>query len=365
MREAEANDDKEIDKRIAMRVLTTLPQEDLRKVSDAARQAEAAGFDGLITQENRNDPFLSLGVAAVATETIGLATAVAIAFPRSPMVMANAAWDLQIASRGRFVLGLGPQIRAHNEKRFSVPWVAPISRLREYVQALRAIWAAWEKGERLRFEGQHYTFTLMTPNFVPPSLGLPMVPITLAAVGPKALHLAGQVADGVVLHPFSTRRYHEEVVLPSLRDGLTESGRDFDRFEISGGGFIATGPDEAAVARMFEWVRTRVGFYGSTPAYWPVLEIHGLGDLGRKLNALSKQGRWSEMTASITDEVVHLFAAVGTHKQIAQAIEQRFAGLSDAVFASINSAVPSDLPSEVLTDIHRISTRFKGFKTEW
>ncbi|HVN29571.1 MAG TPA: TIGR03617 family F420-dependent LLM class oxidoreductase [Candidatus Binataceae bacterium] len=348
-----------------MRVLTTLPQEDLRKVPDAARRAETAGFDGLITQENRNDPFLSLGVAAVATQKIGLATAVAIAFPRSPMVMANAAWDLQIASRGRFALGLGPQIRAHNEKRFSVPWFTPISRLREYVDALRAIWTAWEKGERLRFEGRHYTFTLMTPNFVPPSLGLPKVPITLAAVGPKALRLAGQVADGVVLHPFSTRRYHEDVIMPHLREGLAESGRELDHFEISGGGFIATGPDEAAVARMFEWVRARVGFYGSTPAYWPVLEVHGLGDLGRKLNDLSKQGKWTEMTSSISDDVVRLFAAVGTHREIAQAIERRFAGLSDAVFASVNSAVPSDLPADVIADIHRIPTRFKAFKTAW
>jgi probable F420-dependent oxidoreductase len=280
-------------------------------------------------------------------------------------VVANAAWDMQVASRGRFVLGLGPQIRAHNEKRFSVPWVAPISRLREYVQALRAIWTAWEKGERLRFEGRHYTFTLMTPNFVPPSLGLPMVSIALAAVGPKALRLAGEIADGVVLHPFSTRRYHEEVILPRLREGLAESGRSLEHFEVSGGGFVATGPDDAAVARMFEWVRGRIGFYGSTPAYWPVLELHGLGDLGRKLNALSKQGKWGEMTASITDEVVQLFTATGTHSQIAQAIERRFAGLCDAVFASVNSAVPSDLPSDVLAQIHEIPVRFKGFRTAW
>lgn len=348
-----------------MRVLTSLPQEDLRKVPQAARDAEAAGFDGLMTQENRNDPFLALGVAAVATDRIGLGTAVAIAFPRSPMVVANAAWDLQVASRGRFVLGLGPQIRAHNEKRFSVPWVAPISRLREYVRALRAIWTAWEKGERLRFEGRYYTFTLMTPNFVPSSLGLPMIPIALAAVGPKALRLAGEIADGVVLHPFSTRRYQEEVILPRLREGLVESGRGLDHFEVSGGGFIATGRDGAAVARMFEWVRSRIGFYGSTPAYWPVLELHGLGDLGRELNALSKQGKWSEMTASISDEVVQLFTATGTHSQIAQAIERRFGGLCDSVFASVNSAVPSDLPPDVLAEIRKIPVRFKGFDTAW
>ena len=348
-----------------MRVLTTLPQEDLRKVSDAAREAEQACFDGLITLENRNDPFLALGVAAVATEKIELGTAVAIAFPRSPMVVANISWDLQVASRGRFVLGLGPQIRPHNEKRFSVPWKAPIGRLREYVLALRAIWTAWEKNTKLRFEGEHYTFTLMTPNFVPPSMGLPMTPITLAAVGPKALQLAGEVADGVRLHPFCTRRYLEEIVMPQLRDGLNKNGRSLEHFEVTGGGFIATGSDDAAVARMFEWVRTRIGFYGSTPGYWPVLELHGLSDLGHKLNALSKQGKWDEMTSSISDDVVHLFAAVGTHKEIAGAIEQRFGKLSDAVFASINSTIRSDLPSDVLADIRRIPVRFKGYKVAW
>lgn len=348
-----------------MRILTSLPQEDLRMTATAAQEAEAAGFDGLMTQENRNDPFLALGVAAVATQKIGIGTAVAIAFPRSPMVVANAAWDLQVASRGRFVLGLGPQIRPHNEKRFSVPWVAPISRLREYVAALRAIWTAWEKGEKLRFEGQYYTFTLMTPNFVPPSLGLPMVPIALAAVGPKALRLAGEVADGVHLHPFCTRRYQEEVVLPCLREGLESSGRSLEHFAITGGGFIATGADDEAVAKMFEWVRMRIGFYGSTPGYWPVLELHGLGDLGRKLNALSKQGKWAEMTSAIPDEVVHLFAAVGTHKEIASVIAQRFGGVSDAVFASVNSGVRSDLPPDVLADIRRIPVRFTGYKTAW
>jgi probable F420-dependent oxidoreductase len=348
-----------------MRVLTSLPQEDLRRVPAAAREAEQGGFDGLITLENRNEPFLALGVAAVATEKIELGTAVAIAFARSPMVVANTSWDLQVASRGRFVLGLGPQIRPHNEKRFSVPWTAPIARLHEYVLALRAIWTAWEKGQKLRFEGEHYRFTLMTPNFVPPSMGLPMTPITLAAVGPKALRLAGEVADGVRLHAFCTRRYLEEVVLPRLRDGLNQSNRSLEHFEVSGGGFIATGPDEAAVDRMFEWVRTRIGFYGSTPGYWPVLELHGLGDLGRKLNVLSKAGKWTEMTDSISDDLVHLFAAVGTHKEIAATIERRFGNLSDAVFASINSTIRSDLPPDVLADIQQIPVRFKGYRTAW
>jgi probable F420-dependent oxidoreductase len=348
-----------------MRVLTALPQDDLRLVADAARAAEAAGYDGVLTMENSHDPFLAHAVAAVATERVELGTSVAIAFPRSPMVTANLCWDLQIASRGRFVLGIGPQIRPHNERRFSVKWSPPVPRLREYVQALRAIWTCWEKGERLRFEGAHYTFTLMTPHFVPASIGMKMVPITLAAVGPHSLRLAGEVADGVRLHSFCTRRYLADEVLPRVTEGMARTGRSMAHFEITGGGFIATGPDDAAVAKMFEWVRQRVAFYGSTPGYWPVLELHGLGDLGRKLNELSKQGQWDAMTASVSDDVVHLFTAVGTHREIAAAIERRFGGISDVVNVGANAPGKLELPPDVLQDIRRIPARFQGYQTAW
>src|SRR3954464_14205968 len=179
-----------------MRVLNNLPQADLRTTAEAARAAEAAGYDGLLTMENKHDPFLAHAIAAVNTDRIELGTSVAIAFPRSPMVVANGSWDLQVASRGRFVLGIGPQIRPHNERRFSVPWTAPAPRLREYVQALRAIWTTWETGEKLDFRGQHYSFTLMPPYFMPPSFGQRMVPITLAAVGEHSLRLAGEGAGG-------------------------------------------------------------------------------------------------------------------------------------------------------------------------
>jgi probable F420-dependent oxidoreductase len=347
-----------------MRITTTLPQDDLRKVTAAAKAAEAAGFDGLVTLENKHEPFLALGVAAVATERVSLGTGVAIAFPRSPMVTANTSWDLQVASRGRFVLGIGPQIRPHNEKRFSVPWSPPVPRLREYIKALRAIWRSWETGEKLAFEGEHYRFTLMTPNFVPQSMHLPPVPVTLAAVGPLSLKLAGEAADGVRLHAFCTRRYYETAVLPRLAEGWAKSGRKRETFEVAGGGFIATGADEKAVAAQVEWVRMRVAFYGSTPAYWPVLEAHDFGDLGRKLNALSKQGKWDEMTRSISDDVVRLFAAVGTHAEIAGAIGERFAG-GDAVSASASTERPADLPPDLLQDIQRIRTPFTGFATSW
>lgn len=347
-----------------MRIMTTLPQRDLRLVADAARSAEAQGYDGVVTLENRHEPFMALGVAAVATERLQLATGVAIAFPRSPMVTASTAWDLQLASRGRFTLGIGPQVRAHNENRFSVKWSPPAPRLREYVKAMRAIWRCWETGEKLKFEGEHYRFTLMTPNFVPPSLHLPMVPVQLAAVGPHTLRLAGEVADGVRLHAFCTRNYLERTVMPKLAEGWAKSGRKRENFEIHGGGFVATGATEEDVAKKVDWVRMRVGFYGSTPAYWPVLEAHGLGDLGRKLNAMSKQGQWAAMTREISDDVVRLFAAVGTHREIAQAIRTRFAG-SDSVSASATSEEGADLPPDVIQDIQRIRTDFAGYAAGW
>jgi probable F420-dependent oxidoreductase len=348
-----------------MRLLTTLPQDDLTLVPAATRAAEAAGYDGVVTSENKNDPFLALGVAAVHSTRLALATGIAIAFSRSPMPVANLSWDLQVASRGRFVLGLGSQVRAHNENRFSVPWSAPAPRLREYVEAVRAIWRAWETGEKLAYRGHHYKFTLMTPNFTPASTGQPMVPVTLAAVGPAMLRLAGEVCDGVRLHGFCTRRYADDVVLRELRLGMAKSGRPRESFEISGGGFIATGPDDASVAKMLEWVRYRVAFYASTPAYWPVLDAHNLQELGRKLNVMSKAGQWDQMAAEISDDVVRLFAAVGPHRDLAREVERRFGGVADAVGLSGGYGVRQDIPPDLIQDIRKIPSAFTGFHTSW
>lgn len=349
-----------------MKVLSTLPQADLRTVAASAVAAEQAGYDGLLTMENKHDPFLAHAIAAVSTERVELGTSVAIAFPRSPMVMANAAWDLQNASRGRFVLGIGPQIRPHNEKRFSVKWTAPAPRLREYVKALRAIWTNWQTGEKLDFRGEHYTFTLMPPYFMPPSTGQKMVPITLAAVGEHSLRLAGEVADGVRLHGFCTRRYMEEAIMPRIREGMARSGRLREDFEITGGGFVATGKDAESTAKMFELVRGRVAFYGTTPAYWPVFEIHGYGDLGRELNAMSKAGKWNELASRVPDDLVHLFAAVGTHQEIAGKIAERFGGLSDAVsLRADSSGAGDDVPPDVIQEIKRVPAVFRGYKTDW
>ena len=348
-----------------MQIMTTLPQEDLNTVPDAARAAERAGFDLIATMENRYEPFMPLAVSAISTERIQLGTAVAIAFPRSPMVVANTGWDLQKASKGRFVLGLGPQIKPHNEKRFSTPWSAPAPRLREYVKALKAIWRSWELGEPLKFSGAHYTFTLMTPNFVPTSSGQPPVPVTLAAVGPHTLKLTGEVCDGVRLHPFCTRAYLEEVAMPKVAEGLTMSGTPREEFQVSGGGFIATGATDGEVQQVAEWVRYRIAFYGSTPSYWPVFEHHGLGDLGRKLNRMTKEGQWDRIAAEIPDDVLRLFAAIGRHDELASLVDARFGGSTDMIYASTSSDIQPVIPPGVLQDIQRIETPFKGFRMKW
>ncbi len=344
-----------------MRIATTVPQDDLRKVKAAVRSIEADGYDIVTTMENKHDPFLPLAVAAVETERVELATSIAISFSRSPMAVANASWDINEASRGRFVLGLGTQVKAHNERRFSVPWTPPAPRMREYIQALKAIWRSWRYGEKLAYEGEHYKFTLMPPYFVPESLGLRTPPVTLAAVGPAMLRVAGEVADGVRLHPFCTPAYMQNTIMPELARGMARSGRDRKSFEITGGGFIATGPDDATVAERREWVRYRVGFYGSTPAYYPVLEAHDLQDLGLKLNRMTKDGAWDELANVISDDVLELFVVAGRHDQIQSRLEARLAGLSDSIYASANSAMPADLPPSLIQDLNRIETPFEGY----
>lgn len=328
-----------------MKTITSITGTELSEVGGTVADLENRGFSGVTTQENRFNPFLPLAVAATHSETLELRTSVAIAFARSPMASANIGWDLQAASAGRFVLGLGSQVKGHNVRRFSVPWSAPAPRMREYVQSIRAIWDCWQNGTQLDYQGEHYQFSLMTPNFTPDPLpgGLPKIQI--AAVGPVMMKVAAQECDGAMLHGFCTRRYLDEVVVPKFDSALAGAGRSRDDFEISGGGFVATGPDDAAVAEMYEWIRQRVGFYGSTPSYWPVFEVHDLMDLGRKLNDMSKKGQWDQMTAEVPDEVVDLFAAVGRYDQIAGAIKTRFGGVVDVV------GMPAQTPPELLQDL--------------
>jgi probable F420-dependent oxidoreductase len=348
-----------------MRVETTVPLNDWRKVAEVARRAEEAGFDGIVSAEIQNDPFVPLAFAALATERIQLGTAIAVAFPRSPMVVANVGWDLHTQSGGRFVLGLGTQVKGHNERRFSVPWSAPAPRLREYVESLRAIWRTWQLGEPLAYEGRHYRFTLMTPEFSPPPNQLPPIPITIAAVGPAMMKLAGRICDGVRLHGFATRKYLEEVAIPQVSKGLAAAGRDRASFEFWGGGFIATGADAEAVQKQIDEVRYRIAFYGSTRSYHGVFAAHGWEDLGARLHRLSKEGRWDEMAREISDDVVRCFAAVGTYAEIGKAVEARFGGVTDSVALGFPGSTAAGLVREIVQDVRRIPCAFRGYPTTW
>ena len=343
-----------------MHVYRNITNTKLTDINKVAPQLENMGYDGLLMTELKHDPFLPLGVAATSTKTVSLATGIAISFLRSPMAIANIAWDLNEATSGRFTLGLGTQIRAHNEKRFSVPWSPPGPRMREYIQSLKAIWRCWKYNEKLSFEGEHYRFTLMTPEFVPESSGIHLPPVTLAAVGPVMIKTAAEVADGIRLHGFCTSKYFEETIKPRIEMGLKVAGKARKNFEVSGGGFIATGPDNHAVDDATEAVRYRVGFYGSTPAYWPVLETHGYGDLGRKLNAMTKSGEWDQLAAQIPDDLLELFCAIGRYDEIAKNIEERFGNMTDVISTGLNE----DFPPDLIQDIQKIEGSFVGFNTD-
>jgi probable F420-dependent oxidoreductase len=348
-----------------MRVFTALPVRDWQQAGPAAAAAEAAGFDALMTAELGHEPFTPLAFAALATMRIELTTSVAVAFPRSPTVLASQAWDLHANSQGRFVLGLGSQVKGHNERRFGIAWTPPAPRLRDYIGALRAIWRCWELGERLQYQSPHYRLDLMTPEFSPEPTGLPPVPVAIAAVGPAMLRLAGETADGVRLHPLCSRRYLAEIGLPRIAEGLRRAARSRAQFEIHGGGFVATGPDEASLASAVEAVRRRVAFYGSTRTYLPILSLHGLDDLGLALHRLSVAGRWSEMPALVGDDVVRLFAAVATYPNLASAIETRYGGLADAIDLEFPADATAGLQRELVAEIRRIPHAFTGFSGDW
>jgi len=322
-------------------VETGVPGDDLWRVPAAARRIEALGYSGVLAPETNRDPFLPLALAAEHTTRLGLATSVAIAFPRAPMVVAQVAWDLQRFSKGRFALGLGSQIRKHNEERFSVKWTAPVPRMREYVQTLRAIWQSWQHGTKAATIGEHYRYTYMTPFFNPGPIEHPQIPVSISAVNPAMCRLAGEVCDGVRLHNFCTRKYLDEVILPNIARGAAKAGRDAATVDVGGGGFIATGPDDDAVRKQFENVRRQIAFYGSTPSYFGVLEIHGWGELGAQLNRLTRDGNWQELAAAVPDEVVHACAAVGRYDEIVPRIRERFRGVRRIAFPP-----PAEAPRE-------------------
>jgi probable F420-dependent oxidoreductase len=301
----------------------------LEQVPQSIQALEAQGFDGAITAELSGDPFFPLLLAAEHSERIELMTSIAVAFARNPMIVANLANDLQSYSGGRFVLGLGSQIKPHITKRFSMPWSQPAARMREFILSLRAIWDCWYGGKKLDFRGEFYQHTLMTPMFTPTNNPHGAPPVLLAAVGPKMAEVAGEVADGMLVHSFTTQRYLAEVTLPAIERGLAASGRKRSDYQISYPAFVVTGRDEKAWQAARTGVARQLAFYASTPAYKGVLDLHGWGELQPEMNRLSKQGAWIEMGELITDEILEEFAVVAEPGKVAGVLKERFGGLVD------------------------------------
>jgi probable F420-dependent oxidoreductase len=306
----------------------------LSEVPERIREYEAQGYSGVVTAEMSGDPFFPLLLAAEHSERIELMTSIAVAFSRNPMILANIANDLQAYSKGRFILGLGSQIKPHITKRFSMPWSKPAARMREFILAMRAIWDCWYQGSKLDFRGEFYTHTLMTPMFTPDNNPHGAPRVVLAAVGPLMTEVAGEVADGMLVHGFTTKRYLEEVTLPAVERGLAKTGRRRKDFELCYPAFVVTGKDEQEWAQSRTAVTRQLAFYGSTPAYRGVLETHGWGELQTELNALSKQGQWAEMGERITDEMLEEFAVVAQPQDVARALARRFGGSVDRILCT-------------------------------
>ncbi|MGE0879970.1 MAG: LLM class F420-dependent oxidoreductase [Acidimicrobiia bacterium] len=296
----------------------------MKKTEAQAKAYEALGYSGLWSFEVTHDPFLPLAIASQGTTRVDLGTSIAVAFSRSPMTVAQAAHDIQAASDGRMCLGLGSQIKPHIEKRFSMQWSHPAKRMREFIAAMRAIWACWDDGAKLDFRGDFYQHTLMTPNFMPSPNPAGPPKVFLAGVGELMTQVAGELADGFICHGFTTDRYIREVTLPALVEGRRRAGKTMDGFEVMVPASIATGENDEQLERSIASARQSVSFYGSTPAYYPVFELHGWNDLGPELNALSKQGRWDDMKVAIPDEVLNAFTVVAEPEAIAGEIARRY-----------------------------------------
>ena len=323
---------------------------DLETVGAQARELEEMGYSGILSVETGHDPFLPLAFAAQTTSRVDLGTGIAVAFARSPMTLANLGHDLNALSKGRFVLGLGSQIRPHITKRFSMPWSHPAARMRELILAMRAIWANWHDGEPLQFTGKFYTHTLMTPFFTPTNTEYGPPRVNLAAVGPLMTEVAGEVADGMIVHAFTTEKYLRETTLPALERGFAKSGRKREDFEISYPCFVVTGRDEGELEQAKAATRQQIAFYGSTPAYKPVLDSIGAGEMQGELNAMSKQGRWQEMGTLITDDMLGAFAVIEEPANIARAFRARFGDIVDRTSAAY-ATLPKDARAAIVREL--------------
>jgi probable F420-dependent oxidoreductase len=306
-------------------------QPSIDAAADAARQAERDGYDGWSAFETQIDPFLACTLAAERTETIAIGTSIAVAFARNPMTVALQANDVQALSGGRFMLGLGSQIKPHITRRYSMPWSKPAARMREFILAVRAIWDTWGSGAELEFEGEFYTHTLMAPFFNPGPNPHGNPPIMLAAVGPLMTEAAGEVADGILVHAFSTERYLREATLPALERGFAKAGRTIDGFEITAPALVVAADTEEEIAAGVAQVKQQIAFYGSTPAYRPVLELHGWGELQDELKAMTKSGEWDRMPELVSDELVDTFAVVGTPEQAVAEVKRRYGDIATRI----------------------------------
>lgn len=315
----------------------------IEALAAGARRIEELGFDGVTTPEAGHDPFLPVMVAAEHTKSISLGTNVAIAFPRSPMVAAQMAWDLQGFSGGRFQLGLGTQVKGHNERRYSTPWTGPPGpRLREYLLCLKAIFKTFQTGERPDFSGEHYRFTLMSPFFNPGAIEHPHVPLYIAALNTYMARLAGELCDGVRLHPLATFKYTTDVVLPAIEAGARKAGRELSDIDMVASPFLVTGRDDAEVQAAKAGVKQQIAFYSSTRTYHAVLKFHGWGEVGETLHALSVEGKWQEMMNQITDEMLEEFATIGTYDELAPRLKERWGAISSTIFLGLPPGLAKD-----------------------
>jgi probable F420-dependent oxidoreductase len=315
-----------------MKLDTTLLARHLRDAAAVSKAAEEAGFDAIWTAEAGSDAFLPAALASEHTRKVKIGTAVAIAFPRSPMATAQVAWDLAGLSEGRFILGLGTQVKGHIERRYSTKWEAPVPRLREYVQSLRAIFECWAKGgSKLKYEGKFYNFSLMTPFFTPPKHDWPNVPIYIAGLNEHILRLAGEACDGLHAHPFNSPKYLADFVLPNVDKGLKKSGRDRKNFTIAAIAFTIVGHNKEEQDKVREQVRQQISFYASTRTYRVVLETHGWGAVADRLNEKAAKGEWGAMAKEITDEMLEVYTVTGTWDDIGDKLKKRYDGLLDRV----------------------------------
>ncbi len=315
-----------------MKFDVTIFPEDLNSTIELARTVEDYGFDGLWTAEAAHNPFLPLTLAATSTQRIQLGTAIAVAFPRSPMVTAQLAWDLAAQSKGRFILGLGTQIKIHIVKRFSALWVdKPAAQMREYVEALRAIWKAFQDGGSLRYRGEIYSFGVLPPFFNPGAIEHPQIPVYIAGVNKELCKLGGEIADGFHVHPFHTVQYLQDLIRPSIAAGAAKAEKNPADVSLSCAIFVVTGSTPEEIERNTIEIKSQIAFYASTPGYRPVLEMHGWGDFGDKMNQLTKEGKWNNMWRDVPDDILHEMAVVAPPDELPYKVRERYAGLLDRV----------------------------------